>query len=112
MESDSLKSFCLPFRTGVKGYQPQCTENRSVTGPENVLYCRLVRTLFSPEILQAVAVKGLLIILLITITITLPSCKKKKKISYFIQHELLGLCRAPTSIVIAPLLYYFISDGH
>ena len=34
-------------------------ENRCVIGPENVLFCRLVRTLFSPEILQAVAVMGL-----------------------------------------------------
>ena len=28
-------------------------------GPENILFCRLARALFSPEILQAVAVKGL-----------------------------------------------------
>ena len=34
-------------------------ENRFVTGPESVPFCRLVRALFSPEILQAVAVKGL-----------------------------------------------------
>ena len=35
-------------------------ENRFVIGPENVPFCRLVQALFSPEILQAVAVKGLM----------------------------------------------------
>ena len=34
-------------------------ENRLVIGPENVLFCRLVQALFSLEILQAGAVKGL-----------------------------------------------------
>ena len=34
-------------------------ENGLVVGPENVPFCRLVRTLFNQEIVQAVAVKGL-----------------------------------------------------
>ena len=34
-------------------------ENRFVIRPENILFCRLVRARFSPEMLRAVAVKGL-----------------------------------------------------
>ena len=34
-------------------------EDRVIIGPENVLFCRLVREPFNPEILQTVAVKGL-----------------------------------------------------
>jgi len=33
-------------------------ESRFVTGPENILVCRRVHALFSPEILQDGAVKG------------------------------------------------------
>ena len=34
-------------------------ECRCVAGPENTLFCRRIRACFSPEILQAGAVKGL-----------------------------------------------------
>ena len=33
-------------------------ENRFVIGPEKLLFCRLVRAFFIPEIAQPVAVKG------------------------------------------------------
>ena len=36
------------------------TENRFIVGPDNVLFCRFEWALFSLEILQAVAVKGLI----------------------------------------------------
>ena len=35
------------------------TESRCLTGPENILFLRRVRVSFSPEILQAGAVRGL-----------------------------------------------------
>ena len=45
----------------MKGFPPKCIiykKRKIITGPGNVLFCRLVRTFFSSEILQAVVVKG------------------------------------------------------
>ena len=46
---------------GFPSYQnAQSIESRVVIGPEKYTVCRLACTFFSPEILQAVAVKGLM----------------------------------------------------
>ena len=56
-----LKSFCFPFRITRErvGIKTHITESRFVTGPGQYTACRRVRAFFSPENLQASAVKGL-----------------------------------------------------
>ena len=57
-----LKHFSFLFhitreRVGIKTHR---TESRFVIGPGKYTVCKCVRALFSPEILQAWAVKGLM----------------------------------------------------
>ena len=66
MKFEILKSFLFAFshwheRISVKTHN---IENRFVIGPESVLFCRLVRALFSPDILQPVAAKGIIFIMM------------------------------------------------
>ena len=53
--------FCLPFRIGMNGFPSKRTIPKIdlLLDQKVLLFCRLVLALFSPEILHAVAVKGL-----------------------------------------------------